>query len=68
MDKVSNNEQTTLYVASGVGHLKVLKCLVEEGKADVHKAADRGWTALRSAKEYKKDEGAKYFKRKGAKE
>jgi ankyrin repeat protein len=57
-----------LYYASWKDHLEVVKCLVEEGKADVDNAMHFGIAALKAAKYFNKEEIVKYLKGKGAKE
>jgi len=60
--------RTPLFVTSQLGQLKVIKRLVEEGEADVEKAAIIGFTPLQIAKQEKKEGIVKYLKGKGAME
>jgi len=54
--------------ASQAGFLEIVRCLTEEGKAKVNKAANDGTTPLMLAKDFGHKEAVKFLKGKGAKE
>jgi len=66
--KATNEGVTPFYAASVTGHLKIVKYLVEEGKAEVDKADNEGGTAVDLAKHRGHEEIFTYLKGKGAKE
>ena len=68
VNKETDDGYTPLYVASEKGELGVVKCLVEEGKAEVDKAKNNGWSPLGVAKQFKNEEKVMYLRGKGAKE
>jgi len=52
VDKAGYCGTTPLYMASKKGHLEVVKWLVEDGKVEVDKARNDGWTPFKIAKYY----------------
>ena len=58
---------TPLYIASQLGYLEGVKCLVEEGKAEVDKADEGGVTPLFVASGMGHLKVVKYFEGKGCK-